>query len=199
MIRNITVYCSSSRSIAESFMTAGREVGHALAARGWGLVYGGNRVGMMGQLADAVRERGGKVIGVTPQLFIDKGVSDELADELIVADGMRHRKAIMEERGDAFIALPGGLGTFEEIFEIICGKQLGYHNKAIVLLNVDGFYDPLLALVAHGIKLKFIRPGAPGLYHVANNVADAMEHLETYVPKVLGDPVLSHSLPSASE
>ena len=199
MIRNVTVYCSSSRQIDQAFMAAGRELGHAIAARGWGLVYGGNRVGMMGELADAVRARGGRVIGVTPQLFIDKGVHDTLADELIVADGMRHRKAMMEDRGDAFIALPGGLGTFEEIFEIICGKQLGYHNKPIVLLNVAGYYDPLLTMIEHGIATKFIRPAAPTLYHVATSIAAAMEYLESYVPQVIGDPVLSHSVQSAAE
>ncbi len=180
-------------------MAAGRELGLAIASRGWGLVYGGNRVGMMGELADATRAAGGKVIGITPQLFIDKGVHDALADELIVADGMRHRKALMEDRGDAFVALPGGLGTFEEIFEIICGKQLGYHNKPIVLLNVAGYYDPLLAMIDHGIATKFIRPITPILYHVATTIADAVRHIETYVPPVIGDPVMSHSLPSGAE
>ncbi len=198
-IRNVTVYCSSSRQIDESFFAAGRELGHAIAVRGWGLVYGGNRVGLMGVLADAARERGGRVVGITPQLFIDKGVADTLADELIVADGMRHRKAMLEEAGDAFVAMAGGLGTFEEIFEIICGKQLGYHNKAIVFLNTNDYYAPLLAMIEHGIATKFIRPGAPMLYHVTTSVAGAMEYLETYVPPVIGDPVLSHSLPSASE
>jgi len=198
-IRNVTVYCSSSRNIDGVFMAAGRELGHAIAVRGWGLVYGGNRVGLMGELADAARAGGGKVIGITPQLFIDKGVADTMADELIVADGMRHRKAVMEDRGDAFIALPGGLGTFEEIFEIICGKQLGYHNKPIVILNVANYYDPLLAMISHGIATNFIRPKAPLLYCVTNTIAGAMEYLESYVPQVIGDPVLSHSLPSASE
>ena len=198
-IRNVTVYCSSSRQIDANFMAAGRELGRAIASRGWGLVYGGNRVGMMGELADAVRAGGGKVIGVTPQLFIDKGVHDTLADELIVADGMRHRKAMMEDRGDAFIALPGGLGTFEEIFEIICGKQLGYHNKPIVLLNVAGYYDPLLAMIDHGIATKFIRPTAPTLYHVATTIADTVKHIENYKLQVIGDPILSHSLPSSAE
>ncbi len=199
MIRNVTVYCSSSRQIDETFMAAGRELGRAIASRGWGLVYGGNRVGMMGELADAARAGGGKVIGITPQLFIDKGVHDALADELIVADGMRHRKAMMEDRGDAFVALPGGLGTFEEIFEIICGKQLGYHIKPIVILNVAGYYDPLLAMIDHGIATKFIRPMAPTLYHVATTVGDTVKYIESYKAQVIGDPVLSHSLRSGAE
>lgn len=199
MIRNVTVYCSSSRQIADTFLAAGRELGRAIAAHGWGLVYGGNRVGMMSELSDAARAAGGKVIGITPQLFIDKGVHDKLADELIIADGMRHRKAMMEDRGDAFIALPGGLGTFEEIFEIICGKQLGYHNKPIVLLNVAGYYDPLLAMIEHGVATKFIRPMTPQLYHVATTIAGSIQHMETYTPQVIGNPVLSHSVNSAAE
>src|SRR5689334_3473370 len=121
MIRTVTVYCSSSQQIDPAYLDAGREMGLALAKHGWALVYGGNRVGLMGVLSDAVREGKGKVIGITPQLFIDKGIHDTLADELVVSDNMRDRKAMMEQRGDAFITLPGGLGTFEEIFEIICG------------------------------------------------------------------------------
>src|SRR5688500_17712638 len=95
---------------------------------------------------------------------------------------MRDRKAIMEERGDAFIALPGGLGTFEEIFEIICGKQLGYHAKAIVLLNIDAYYDPLLAMIEHGVDLHFIKPAARELYFVATTVVEAIDYLHRYVP-----------------
>lgn len=199
VIRNVTVYCSSSRNIDQAYYDAGRELGLALARRGWSLVYGGNRVGLMGVLSDAVREGGGKVIGITPQLFIDLKVHDTLADELVVSKDMRDRKAMLEQRGDAFVTLPGGLGTFEEIFEIICGKQLGYHNKPIVLLNINGYYDPLLAMIQHGVQQKFIKEKAKQLYHVSPTVADAMTYLETYKPHPLGDPVLSHTLPSAAE
>ena len=199
MIRAVTVYCSSSQQIDKAYMDAGRELGLALAKHGWSLVYGGNRVGLMGVLSDAVREGGGKVIGVTPQLFIDKGLHDTLADELILSADMRDRKARMEQRGDAFITLPGGLGTFEEIFEIICGKQLGYHNKPIVLLNIAGYYDPLLAMIDHGVTQNFIKPKAKQLYHVSTSVADAIKYLAAYKPHTLGDPVLSHTLPSAAE
>ena len=199
MIRSVTVYCSSSQQIPDVYVTAGRELGLALAAQGWSLVYGGNRVGLMGVLADAVREGKGKVIGITPQLFIDKGVHDTLADELVVSNNMRDRKAMMEHRGDAFITLPGGLGTFEEIFEIICGKQLGYHNKPIVLLNIAGYYAPLLTMIDHGVSQNFIKPKARQLYHVSTSVADTMKYLASYKPHTLGDPVLSHTLPSAAE
>ena len=124
------------------------DLGLALARNKLSLVYGGNNVGSMGVLAGACHEAGGKVIGVTPKLSVDKGVADRACNELIVTDGMRDRKAVIEQRGDAFIALPGGLGTFEEFFEIVCGKQLEYHDKAIILLNIDGYYNPLLAMIA---------------------------------------------------
>jgi uncharacterized protein (TIGR00730 family) len=176
-IKAVTVYCSSSSRIAPVFVSAGVQLGKAIAAHGWRLVYGGNDVGLMGALADAVRAAGGKVTGVTPRVLVDMGIADEKCDELIVTDGMRQRKAILEERGDAFIALPGGLGTFEEIFEIIVAKQLGYHSKPIVLLNIAGYYDPLLAMIEHGIEQKFIKPASRDLYRVASRVEQAMSHL----------------------
>src|SRR3954469_5392779 len=157
MIRAVTVYCSSSNKVAPAFVDATKDLGRALALNKWKLVYGGNDVGNMGVLAGAVRGAGGCGIGVTPKLFVEKGAADRKCDELIVTDGMRDRKAILEERGDAFIALPGGLGTFEDIFEIIGGKQLDYHDKPIVLLNVDNYYAPLLAMIEHGIEQCFIK------------------------------------------
>src|SRR4051812_47269729 len=198
MIRAVTVYCSSSNKVAAAFVEATKELGRALAANKWKLVYGGNDVGNMGVLAGAVRSAGGCVVGVTPKLFVDKGCHDRNCDELIVTDGMRDRKAIMEERGDAFIALPGGLGTFEEFFEIICGKQLGYHTKAIVLLNIDGYYDPMLAMVNHGVELSFIKSQARELYFVANSVTRAMEYLKNYVPPTAAERSFETSSPPSA-
>ena len=201
-IKSVTVYCSSSNKVAKVFADATAELGREIARKGWKLVYGGNAVGMMGVLADACREAGGKVIGVTPRLFIEKGVDDKNCDEMIVTDGMRDRKAVMEERGDAFVALPGGLGTFEEFFEIICGRQLGYHNKAIVLLNVEGFYDPLLAMIERGHEMGFIRPKARHLYYIARTVSEAIEHLQNYRPSAPRPADLSFEVsppPSAIE
>src|SRR3954454_24594302 len=117
-IRSVTVYCSSSSALAREYFDAGAEAGRALAENGWALVYGGNAVGLMKAVADATRAGGGRVVGVTPKLMVDKGISDALADELVVTNTMRDRKALMEDRGDAFLTLPGGLRTFEEIFEI---------------------------------------------------------------------------------
>ena len=197
MIRAVTVYCSSSSKLAKPFVDAAAELGRALAANKWKLVYGGNDVGSMGVLANACRDAGGKVIGVTPKLFCDKGSADRRCDELLITDGMRDRKAIMEERGDAFITLPGGLGTLEEIFEIIVGKQLGYHRKPIVLLNVDGYFAPLLAMIEHGIEQRFIKPAARELYFVAATVEEAVEHIRTYAPPALADKWFEPAVPSA--
>jgi uncharacterized protein (TIGR00730 family) len=182
MIRSITVYCSSSSAVPRVYFDAATALGAAIARQNWALVYGGNFVGLMAAVAQGAREAGGKVIGITPQLMADKGIADEKCDELIVTNDMRDRKALLEERGDAFIALPGGLGTLEELFEIIVGKQLHYHNKPIVVLNVDDYYGPLLAMLEHGIEQKFIKPAARELYFVAQTVAQAMEYLHSYVP-----------------
>ena len=191
-IRAVTVYCSSSRHVAALYCDAARELGTAIARSDWRLVYGGNRVGCMGILADAARAAGGKVIGITPQLLVDQGIADERCDELVVTAGMRERKGLLEERGDAFIALPGGLGTFEEVFEIIVGRVLGYHHKPIVILNVAGYYDPLLAMIEHGIEQRFIKPSARDAYHVAGDVTAAIkllkENAEFAVTDRLGEP-----------
>src|SRR5688500_9795335 len=146
MIRAVTVYCSSSNHVPGVYLDAAAELGHAIASHGWTLVYGGNAVGCMGKLADAARAAGGRVVGVTPQLLVDYGIADRNCHELIVSATMRERKALLEQRGDAFVALPGGLGTFEEVFEILVGRTLGYHAKPVVLLNVAGYYAPLLAM-----------------------------------------------------
>jgi uncharacterized protein (TIGR00730 family) len=182
MIDAVTVYCSSSPKVDQAFFDAAQALGKAIALENWKLVYGGNNVGCMGAISDAARDAGGKVIGVTPRLFVDKGSADEKCDELLVTESMRDRKALLEERGDAFIALPGGLGTFEEIFEIICGKMLGYHTKPIVILNIANYFAPLLTMVDHGIEHHFIKPKARDLYFVTDNVDAAIQHIRDYVP-----------------
>jgi uncharacterized protein (TIGR00730 family) len=181
-INAITVYCSSSSAIPKIYLDAGIELGTAIARNHWHLVYGGNNVGLMGVLADAARAADGKVIGITPQLFIDKGVDDKRCHEFVVTQCMRTRKAAMEERGDAFIALPGGLGTFEEIYEIIVGKQLGLHKKPIVILNINDYFAPSLAQIELGIEQKFIKPTARQLFFVADTVAVAIDHIKNYTP-----------------
>ena len=174
---SVTVYCSSSRHVPVKYFEAAAELGTALAKSHFHLIYGGNRVGCMGALADAARAAGGKVIGITPQLLVDQGIADEFCDEFIVTSGMRERKALLEERGDAFVALPGGLGTFEEIFEILVAKVLGYHEKPIIFLNVSNYYDPLLAMLDHGIEQRFMKPSIREAFSVAETVNQAMEML----------------------
>ena len=176
-IRAVTVYCSSSRHVDGVYCRAAQDLGAAIAHQNWLLVYGGNHIGCMGLLADAARDAGGKVIGITPQLLIDEGIADEKCDELVVTSGMRERKQLMEQRADAFVTLPGGLGTFEEVFEIIVGRMLGYHSKPVVLLNVNRYYDPLLTMIEHGIEQRFIKPRARDAYFVARDVEQTIGYL----------------------
>ncbi|HEX4055870.1 MAG TPA: TIGR00730 family Rossman fold protein [Tepidisphaeraceae bacterium] len=177
MIRNVTVYCASSRTLAENYRQAAGALGRAIALKGWGVIYGGDRAGLMGQLADGACEAGGKVIGIMPERLMKPDVINERCDEMVVARDMRHRKGMLEDRCDAMIALPGGLGTLEEFFEVVVGRQLGYHNKPIVLLNVAKFYDPLLAMIEHGIEHRFIKPECRELFFVAESVEQAIGYL----------------------
>jgi hypothetical protein len=177
-VRSVTVYCSSSRHVDAAYLSEARALGTAIANAGWKLIYGGNRVGCMGELADGAQAAGGKVMGITPQLLVDQGIADEVCDQMIVTAGMRERKALLEQHGDAFIAFPGGLGTFEEVFEVLVGKILGYHQKPIVFLNVAGYYDPLLAMVEHGIEHRFIKAAARKAYVIATTVRQTIEYLK---------------------
>jgi len=195
-IRSITVYCSSSRHVAPVYFDAARELGRGIAGCGWTLVYGGNNLGLMDAVASSVRGAGGKVVGITPRLMADQGIVDPLCDELVVTATMRERKALLEQRGDAFVALPGGIGTFEEWFEVLVGRTLGYHDKPLVLLNVNDYYDPLLAMMEHGIEQKFIRPAAREAYFVARTPGQAVDYLRAAsgVAGALGLPTEPSSL-----
>jgi uncharacterized protein (TIGR00730 family) len=153
-----------------------------MARRGIALVYGGTDVGLMGTMARSVHEHGGRVIGVIPELLHSRGIAYGLADELIVTRDMRERKAVMEARADAFVALPGGFGTLEELLEIITGKQLGYHAKPVVLLDVEGFYQPLIRLFDHIYEQRFARPEHRQLYHVTGDIEELFCYLDQYRP-----------------
>jgi len=178
-IRAVTVYCSSSKALDPIYYAAGSALGRAIAAQKWDLVYGGNHVGLMATLADAARAAGGRVIGITPKLFVDQGVGDSKCDELVVTENMRDRKAMLEQRGDAFVALPGGLGTFEEIFDIVVHRQLGYHDKPIVLLNIDGYYDCLIQLIENGVQKRFIKIQPENLFLLAPTVESVIAYLRS--------------------
>jgi hypothetical protein len=177
-MKSITVYCSSSRHVPRVYFDAAADLGTRIAREGWTLVYGGNDCGCMGALANGARAAGGKVVGITPKLLVDQGIGDHRCDELVVTAEMRQRKALLEERGDAFIALPGGLGTLEEVFEILVGRALGFHAKPIVLLNLNHFYDPLLAMLDHTIEQHFAKPAIRQLFHVAFEVEEAIAYLK---------------------
>jgi len=167
---SVTVYCSSSPTVDRKYLDAARRLGEAIAAAGWTLVYGGNFVGSMGALADGARSRGGRVVGITPQHFIDAGCGDADCDELLVAEDMRHRKHLLSLRADAFVALPGGIGTLEELVEILVARQLGFHAKPIVLVDIDGFWQPFLDLLERGREAGFVRAGTAELMRVVPDV-----------------------------
>jgi cytokinin riboside 5'-monophosphate phosphoribohydrolase len=183
----ITCYASSSDRVEGSYRDAVGAFGRAMGERGDELVYGGTAVGLMGVLASAVRASGGRVTGVLPILMRERGLADAACDELVVTDGMAGRKQVMIERADAFVALPGGFGTLEELFEVLTLKQLGYHERAIVLLDVDGCYQPLLDLFEHLYASRFADRDYAALYHVAATPAEVFAHLDTYEPDTLPD------------
>ena len=155
-MKRLAVYCGSASPADPAFVENARHVGTALAARGIGLVYGGGRMGLMGAIADAVLAAGGEVIGVIPEALVAAEVAHRGLSELHVVETMHERKRLMAEHADAFLALPGGIGTFEELFETWTWRQLGYHNKPLGLLNQDGYYDALLALVRHSVGNGFM-------------------------------------------
>lgn len=183
-IRAVTVYCSSSASLHPSYYDAARELGEGLARRGLGLVYGGGKAGMMGAVARACRDGGGRVTGIITERLCIAEQFDEDNHESIVVRTMRERKALLEARGDAIAVLPGGLGTMEEFFEIVVGRLLGEHDMPIVLVNLDDpgspgrFFDPLVSLIEHMIAGGFARPGIRDLFHVSESIADALAWLD---------------------
>ena len=158
-LRRICVFCGSNRGRHSAYAAAAVELGEELARRKIELVYGGGRVGLMGLLADTVLAGGGHVIGVIPQSLMDKEVGHRGLPDLRVVRSMHERKALMAELADGFLALPGGLGTLEEFFEVLTWAQLGLHAKPCALLNVNGFFDPLLRLLDHAVDEKFLKSG----------------------------------------
>lgn len=157
-MRRVCVFCGSSVGNKPAYLDAARAMGKLLATRGIGLVYGGGAVGLMGVIADAALEAGGSVIGVIPQALFDREIGHGGVTDLRIVDSMHTRKAMMAELSDAFIAMPGGVGTFEEFFEAITWTQLGLHRKPCGLLNVDGFYTPLALFIDQAVSEGFIKP-----------------------------------------
>ena len=177
---NICVYGAASDTIDKSYILAGEELGKKMAQRGHSLVYGAGATGMMGAVSRGVEEKGGTVTGVVPEFFTNEEVLNLDCTELIRTKTMRERKQIMEERSDAFIVTPGGIGTFEEFLEILTLKQLNRHNKPIVLFNVNGFYDSVVLMLDEAIKGNFINVECKEMYPSFSDVDELLYYIENY-------------------
>lgn len=177
---NVAVFCASANGVGSVYFDDARKLGETIGSRGWKLVYGGTCVGLMHQVAAATIYCGGKAIGVIPECIKSRGVAAEGLDELVVASDMKERKHLLRTYADAFVALPGGWGTLEEITEVITLKQLGQHNKPIVFLNTDGFYDGLWEFIASIREKGFVASVYDKLYYVAHTVEEVLDYLEGY-------------------
>ncbi|WP_433515674.1 TIGR00730 family Rossman fold protein [Nonomuraea sp. CA-143628] len=175
---NICVFCASSQKIDEKYLQLATEVGVELAQRGHTLVSGGATVSCMGAITAATRASGGRTIGVIPQVLVDIEVADTDSDELIVTTGMRERKAAMDERSDAFLVLPGGIGTLEELFEIWTARVLGIHDRPLVILDPWGLYTPLRQLIENMYDAGFTRANVFDAISWTSTVEEAFAHLE---------------------
>ena len=183
---SVCVFSSSSATIDAAYFEAADELGRLIGDRGHTLVYGGASVGLMGTLARAVHRHGGRVTGALPEPLLERELAYTEADELVITKDLRARKAFMEARADGFVALPGGLGTLEEVVEILTLKQLGLHGKAVVFVNTNGFWEPLLHLFEHMRKANFVRPEASRLFAIAATPAATLDLLERYEPPPKG-------------
>ena len=181
-LTSVCLFCASSIGASERYGESARDVGRMLAQRRVALVYGGARVGLMGAAADAALEAGGRVIGVIPQALWDREVGHTDLTELLIVDTMHQRKALMAERADAFVALPGGAGTLEEFFEAWTWAQLGIHAKPVALLNVDGYFDPLLAMLDHMLEERFVSAAHRQIILVDDDAPRLLARLEAYEP-----------------
>jgi len=176
----ICVFCASSRTLDRRWLDLARDVGAAIATRGHRLVSGGGSVGMMGTLAQGARAAGGHTLGVIPQSLVDLEVADSDADEMVVTDGMAARKIVMLERADAFLILPGGLGTLDELFEVWTTATLGMHAKPIVLIDADGFYEGLITWLLGLAADRFIRAEALAVLRAVRSVDEALDAIERF-------------------
>src|SRR6266571_8316724 len=179
-MQRICVFCGSQAGTNGLYRQAATDMGRLLALRGYGLVYGGGHVGLMGVIADAVLASGGEVIGVIPESMVARELAHTGVTQLEVVPGMHERKARMAELAEAFIALPGGYGTFEELFEVITWAQLGIHRKPIGLLNVGGYYDGLIGFLDHAVAEGFVSAENRELVQVAATPEALLDHLAAH-------------------
>ena len=183
---SLCVYCGSRSGDDPAFEAAARTIGQAVGKRGWRLVYGGGRAGLMGTVADAALAAGAEVIGIIPQALMGRELGHGGLTELHVVETMHERKRLMAERSDAFIALPGGIGTFEELFEVWTWLQLGYHTKPVGLLNAAGYYDGLLAFLDHSVARGFVPAAQRDLLQVAADAEALLDRMAALAPPALG-------------
>lgn len=181
-IKRICVFCGSSDSIDDTYLDAAWAMGHAVATAGFNLIFGGGGTGLMGSLADAALAGGAQVVGILPRLFNTPALAHPNLTELRLVDDMHNRKAIMMDASDAFLALPGGFGTFEELFEVLTWAQIGLHRKPVGVLNVKGYFNPLLDLIEHARVEGFIYEEHPSLLIVEEDVDRLLARITQYQP-----------------
>lgn len=175
---NICIYGASSNTIHPEYLSAGEDLGRRMAMRGHSLVFGGGACGMMGAVARGMTAGGGMILGVAPSFFHVDGVLYDRCTEFVYTETMRERKRIMEERADAFVMTPGGIGTFEEFFEILTLKQLGKHEKPIAILNTRNYFDPIARMLRTAVDQNFMRPECLGLFGVFDRPEELLDGLE---------------------
>jgi uncharacterized protein (TIGR00730 family) len=181
-IRRLAVFCGSNPGARPDYVQAARSFGKLLASRGVGIVYGGSNVGLMQALADAMLDELGDIIGVIPRMLVEREVANKALTDLRIVDSMHDRKALMAELADGFVALPGGIGTLEEFFEIWTWAQLGVHDKPCGLLNVAGYFDPLLEFLDRAVAEKFVREVHRKMVIVESDPATLLSRFESYEP-----------------
>jgi uncharacterized protein (TIGR00730 family) len=176
---NICIYGASSRKLAQEYYDAAEALGALMAQQGHTLVFGGGQEGIMGAVARGAHAHGGKIIGIAPRFFDQPGILFADCTEFIYTDTMRERKALMEEHSEAFIVLPGGIGTYEEFFEMLTLKHLGRHNKPMVMLNTRGYYGPMAAMLQNTVDEGFMSADCMDLFGVCDSPADALDYVLT--------------------
>lgn len=183
----LCVYGAASSEIDKSFIEVGEELGRQLVERGHSLVFGGGRGGMMGAVARGVVEKNGELVGIQPKFFEENNAEIAFVGctEFIHTETMRERKRLLDELSEAFIITPGGIGTFDEFFEILTLKQLGRHPKAIVIFNINGYYDNLIKMMEHSIDKRFITKETVDLYKVTTTIEETLGYLESYDPTAI--------------
>ena len=182
MIKTVCVFSSSSSAVNSTYSDTAIDLGKRLGQEGFDLIFGGADVGLMGIVARTAQNHGARVTGVIPESMVEKGIAYKEADELIVSNNLRHRKEIIESKSEAFVALPGGFGTLEEILEMLTMKQLQLHNKPIVFINTNSYYDNLMAQFETGYQENFAKKEYRELYYISKSADAAIDYIKHYTP-----------------